>query len=99
VSGEVVSAVSIREEDEAMIITSMGKTIKIDASTVRVLGKGARGVRIVNIDAPDYVIGLDRVVREEIEPALEAAIEPAIELDAVDTEAPGELPEKESDTE
>ncbi|MDP2790163.1 MAG: DNA topoisomerase (ATP-hydrolyzing) subunit A [Rectinemataceae bacterium] len=74
VSGEVVSAVSIREEDEAMIITSTGKTIKIDASTVRVLGKGARGVRIVNINAPDLVIGLDRVVREEIEPVLDAVI-------------------------
>ncbi|PKL06909.1 MAG: DNA gyrase subunit A [Spirochaetae bacterium HGW-Spirochaetae-9] len=71
VSGEVVGAVSIREEDEAMIITSTGKTIKIDASSVRVLGKGARGVRIVNLNAPDLVIGLDRVVREEIDPALE----------------------------
>jgi len=74
VSGEVVGAVSIREEDEAMIITSTGKTIKIDASSVRVLGKGARGVRIVNLNAPDLVIGLDRVVREDIEPAIEAEI-------------------------
>ena len=76
VSGEVVGAVSIREEDEAMIITSTGKTIKIDASTVRVLGKGARGVRIVNLNAPDLVIGLDRVVREDIEPVIESATEP-----------------------
>ncbi|HWR10389.1 MAG TPA: DNA topoisomerase (ATP-hydrolyzing) subunit A [Rectinemataceae bacterium] len=65
VSGEVVGAVSISEFDEAMIITSMGKTIKIEAETVRILGKGARGVRIVNIDAPDFVIGLDRVVNDE----------------------------------
>ena len=65
VSGEVVGAVSISELDEAMIITSMGKTIKIEAETVRILGKGARGVRIVNIDAPDFVIGLDRVVNDE----------------------------------
>jgi DNA gyrase subunit A len=64
VSGEVVGAVSIAEEDEAMIITSTGKTIKINASSVSVLGKGARGVRIVNIESPDYVIGLDKVVSE-----------------------------------
>ncbi|MFA6365598.1 MAG: DNA gyrase C-terminal beta-propeller domain-containing protein [Candidatus Hydrogenedentales bacterium] len=67
VSGEVVGAVSISERDEAMIITSMGKTIKIEAETVRILGKGARGVRIVNINAPDYVIGLDKVVMDESE--------------------------------
>jgi DNA gyrase subunit A len=75
VSGEVVDAVSIDPEDEAMIITSTGKTIKIDAESVRILGKGARGVRIVNIGSPDLVIGLDRVVREE-----EAAIAGAIEI-------------------
>jgi DNA gyrase subunit A len=72
VSGEVVDAVSIDPEDEAMIITSTGKTIKIDAESVRILGKGARGVRIVNIGSPDLVIGLDRVVREE-EAAIAAA--------------------------
>jgi DNA gyrase subunit A len=67
VSGEVVDAVSIDPEDEAMIITSTGKTIKIDAESVRILGKNARGVRIVNIGSPDLVIGLDRVVRDESE--------------------------------
>ena len=68
VSGEVVDAVSIHDDDEAMIITSTGKTIKIDANTVRILGKNARGVRIVNIAPPDLVIGLDRVIKEEATP-------------------------------
>ena len=66
-SGEIVGAVSISEEDEAMLITSQGKTIKIQASSVRVMGKGARGVRVVNIDPPDFVIGLDRIVRDEVD--------------------------------
>ncbi|MCX7028052.1 MAG: DNA topoisomerase (ATP-hydrolyzing) subunit A [Spirochaetes bacterium] len=64
VSGEVVEAVSIEAKDEVMIITSTGKTIKIDAETVRVLGKNARGVRIVNIGSPDLVIGLDKIVSD-----------------------------------
>jgi DNA gyrase/topoisomerase IV subunit A len=50
----------------------MGKTIKIEAETVRILGKGARGVRIVNINAPDYVIGLDKVVMDENEKIAQA---------------------------
>ena len=65
VSGDVVGAVSIESEDEAMVITSTGKTIKIDAESVRILGKNARGVRIVNISSPDLVIGLDKVIRDE----------------------------------
>ncbi|HWP68021.1 MAG TPA: DNA gyrase C-terminal beta-propeller domain-containing protein, partial [Rectinemataceae bacterium] len=65
VSGDVVSAVSISGDDEAMVITAMGKTIKIEAETVRILGKNARGVRTVNIDAPDFVIDLDKVIKDE----------------------------------
>ena len=75
VSGEVVGAVSIAEEDEAMIITSTGKTLKITAESVRILGKAARGVRIVNIGAPDFVIGMDRVVNEPGAALIEGKLE------------------------
>lgn len=64
VSSEVIGAISVSGDDEIMVITSMGKTIKIEAESVRILGKNARGVRVVNIDPPDYVIGLDKIVRE-----------------------------------
>ena len=30
-----------------------------------VQGKSAKGVRVLNIDRPDFVIGLDKVAREE----------------------------------
>ena len=91
VSGEVVDAVSIDPDDEAMIITSTGKTIKIDAESVRILGKGARGVRIVNIGIPDLVIGLDRVVRDENEVLALASGEPnglPVQVDAVASDTP-----------
>jgi len=64
-SGEVIKAVSVREEDEVMVITSMGKTIKLNVSSVRRMGKAARGVRIVNIDPPDFVIGMDKIVQQQ----------------------------------
>ncbi|MDX9827898.1 MAG: DNA topoisomerase (ATP-hydrolyzing) subunit A [Spirochaetia bacterium] len=92
VSGEIVGAVSISEEDEAMLITSQGKTIKIQASTVRVMGKGARGVRVVNIDPPDFVIGLDKIISDEIDPedlkSKEALREAGVEApeDGLDTQ-------------
>ena len=64
-SGEVVKGVSVQEEDEVMVITSTGKTIKLSVSSVRQMGKGARGVRIVNIEPPDFVIGIDKIVQEQ----------------------------------
>lgn len=65
VSSEVIGAISVSGDDDIMVITSMGKTIKIEAESVRILGKNARGVRVVNIDPPDYVIGLDKIVQED----------------------------------
>ena len=64
-TGELVGAITVRDDDDVMVITSQGKTLKIAADTVSIQGKGARGVRVVNIDRPDFVIGLDRVAREE----------------------------------
>lgn len=64
-SGEVIQAVSVQEEDEVMVITSMGKTIKLSVSSVREMGKTARGVRIVNIDPPDFVIGMDKIIPQQ----------------------------------
>ncbi len=103
VSGEVVGAVSIAEEDESMIITSTGKTIKINASSVSILGKGARGVRIVNIESPDYVIGLDKVVSEgvplkELDTYTGEPVMPSMEADSL-SEAPVEEPGEDNNPE
>jgi len=64
-SGEVIKAVSVREEDEVVAITSTGKTIKLSVSSVREMGKAAHGVRIVNIDPPDSVIGMDKIIQQQ----------------------------------
>ncbi len=64
-TGELVGAISVQDDNEVMVITSLGKTLKIEANTVSILGKSARGVRVVNIDKPDFVIGLDKIVKDE----------------------------------
>jgi DNA gyrase subunit A len=48
-----------------MVITSQGKSIKLKVSTISTMGRAAQGVRILNIDKPDFVIGVDRVVQED----------------------------------
>jgi DNA gyrase subunit A len=64
-TGEIVGAITVLDSDDVMVITSQGKTLKIGADTVSIQGKGAKGVRVLNIDKPDFVIGLDKVAREE----------------------------------
>jgi DNA gyrase subunit A len=64
-TGELVGAISVLDSDDVMVITSQGKTLKIAADSVSTQGKGAKGVRILNIDRPDFVIGLDKVAKED----------------------------------
>ena len=66
-TGELVGAITVRPENEIVVITSQGKTLKLPADSVPTQGRQARGVRIVNIDKPDFVIGLDRIVQEDEE--------------------------------
>ncbi len=64
-TGEIVGCVSLLDDDEIMCITSQGKSIKLKVDEIRVMGRAAQGVRILSIDKPDFVIGLDRVVKED----------------------------------
>jgi DNA gyrase subunit A len=55
----------VLENEDIMCITSQGKSIKIKVKEVRVMGRTAQGVRLLSIDKPDFVIGLDRIVKED----------------------------------
>jgi DNA gyrase subunit A len=64
-TGEIVGCVNVLDNEEIMCITSQGKSIKLKVKAVPVMGRVARGVRILSIDKPDFVIGLDRIVKED----------------------------------
>ena len=66
-TGEIVGCVNVADGDNIMCITSQGKSIKVDVDEISVMGRSAQGVRIVNIDRPDFVIGVDKVARDEDE--------------------------------
>jgi len=86
-TGELVGAITVSDEHEVVVITSLGKTLKFAADTVSIQGKGAKGVRILNIERPDFVIGLDKVIREETaEDLADAAAEAAPQAEAPSAE-------------
>jgi DNA gyrase subunit A len=64
-TGEIAGCVNVLEDEDIMCITSQGKSIKLKVKEVRVMGRSAQGVRILSIDKPDFVIGLDRIVKED----------------------------------
>jgi DNA gyrase subunit A len=64
-SGEVAGAIAVSETDDVVCITSQGKTLRVIAEKIGEQDVYASGVKVLNIEPPDMVIGLDRVIREE----------------------------------
>jgi DNA gyrase subunit A len=63
-TGELAGCVTVKDGEEIMCITSQGKSIKVDVESIRVMSRHAQGVRIVNIEKPDFVMGVDRIVQD-----------------------------------
>ena len=64
-TGELVAVIPIREDDEVIVITSQGSTVKLKVSEITVQSRTASGVRVVNIDRPDYVVGIGRAENDD----------------------------------
>ena len=63
--GEIIGALSVADGDEVLCITSQGKTLRVAAKDIREQGNASTGVAVVNVDAPDYLVGIDKVADDE----------------------------------
>jgi len=64
-TGDVVSLMEVLPEDEIMLITKQGVIIRSSVAQVRVTGRIAQGVKLVQLDNGDLVTAVARVVPED----------------------------------
>lgn len=64
-TGDVIGLMEVLPEDEIMLITKGGIVIRSSVSQVRVTGRIAQGVRLVNLDEGDLVTAVARVIPED----------------------------------
>jgi len=64
-TGEVAAILSLTGDEEFVAITSQGLTIRQKSSGVSLQGRTSRGVRVINISAPDFVVGAAPILEEE----------------------------------
>ncbi len=67
---ELISASFVSKNDEVMIATKEGQSIRFKESDVREMGRNAAGVRVVKLDKDDAVISADIVSKDAKNPAL-----------------------------
>ena len=66
-NGKVVAAILVTEDDEIMLITTGGVLIRTRVSEVRVMGRATQGVKLINLDEGEKLIGLECVVEADDE--------------------------------
>ena len=64
-NGLVVDVKAVDESDELMVTTSGGIIIRVPVSDIRIQGRNTQGVKIMNVQGQDKVMGVARVVRED----------------------------------
>ena len=64
-SDKVVGALSVTDEDEIMMFTKKGQAVRSPIDTVRITGRAASGVKLVNLAARDALIGISKVVASD----------------------------------
>ena len=64
-NGQVVSVVSVADDDEIIAITASGKVIRQRVKEIKPTGRLAQGVRLIKLDADDRLTAVVTVPKEE----------------------------------
>jgi DNA gyrase subunit A len=64
-TGSVVGAVLVDETKDLMLLTRIGKMIRVDMNTIRKAGRNTSGVIIVNVDKNDKVVSIAKCPKED----------------------------------
>ena len=98
-TGDLVTALSVREQDAIMIVTKKGTMIRMPVDGIRVTGRSAQGVILINLDDDDVVMSATPVEPEDESngaPAAEAGEESDGATAPVEPEAGDETPGQET---
>jgi DNA gyrase subunit A len=66
-NGRVVGVAYVRGEDELMLITQLGKVLRMPTSGIRAIGRATQGVRLIEIESEDRVVSVARLAEREDE--------------------------------
>jgi DNA gyrase subunit A len=71
-NGHVIGIKKANKEDELMLMTEKGITIRLPVKDVSIIGRNAQGVRLVRLDEGDKLAAIATVVKEDDEEAMPA---------------------------
>jgi DNA gyrase subunit A len=66
-NGDVIGAQVVDDNHEVILIADSGKMIRMPLDTVRVIGRTTQGVRLINLEEDERVVGVDVVEVDQTE--------------------------------
>jgi DNA gyrase subunit A len=72
-NGPAVAFLQVRDDDEIMVMTAEGKILRTRVDDVREISRNAQGVRLIDMDENDRVIGVAKLAETVAEGAAEAS--------------------------
>jgi DNA gyrase subunit A len=70
-TGPLLSIQNVTDEEDLMIITKAGITIRMHIDTIRTMGRAAQGVKLINLKNTAAIAAIARVPRTEDEEEIE----------------------------
>jgi DNA gyrase subunit A len=64
-NGQVVSILLVDEEDDLMLMTNIGKIIRMPIKGISVISRNTQGVTVMGMDEEERVIGAARLAEKE----------------------------------
>jgi DNA gyrase subunit A len=69
---KVISAIQVEKNDEIIITTKNGQTVRIPTDEIRTIGRASKGVRIMNLKGKnDYIASVAKIMEVQFEKEIE----------------------------
>ena len=78
-TGKLVTIKNVTEDNDLMIITKSGLTIRMAVADIRVCGRATQGVKLINLREGDSIAAVSVVAHEDSQEAEDAAPETTTE--------------------
>ena len=66
-NGEVIGLTQVTDDDELMLITQQGKTLRMVTKDVRAIGRATQGVKFIETDNKDRAVSIARLPDQEVD--------------------------------
>jgi len=90
-TGQLISIKSVDDTNDLMIITQIGLTIRMSISSLRILGRTAQGVRLINLKEGDQIASITIVPASEEPDEIVETLDENIKLSEEDDDQLNEL--------